>query len=182
MIRLLIKLPIFLSLTLGMVWAITLASCGDPERLLEKALLELARAYPDPAERELFLRDWGMLPEGLSLLVPTLGGRALALLRAGLLVSRLHAGALVRLFPVLVLVLGSGVVAGLISRERMRDEGGYASPTAAGTSLVLAGSGLFWLGLFALSPVPASYATLYVGGIVLGLGGTLYAANLPLKL
>jgi len=182
LIRLVLKLPIVLVLVLAVVWAGVLGLSRDADRLVSGGLGDLAQAYPDGEERERLLRDWGVLPTGLARLVSGLGGGVSSLGRAGILVTRLHAGAVLRLLPIFVLLLLSGVVAGLISRERMRAEEGYASPTAAGVAHILSGTGVFWLGLFSLSPLPVSYGSLYLSGMVLGLGGTLYAANLPLKL
>lgn len=182
MIRLLLKLPVVLILVLVIVWAGVLGLSRDADSMVSGGLEDLARAYPNGEERDVFLQAWGVLPPGLARLVRGLGGRASPLARAGLLVARLHAGAVVRLLPAFVFLLVSGVVAGLISRERMRDQEGYASPTAAGVAHILAGSGIFWLGLFSLSPLPVSYASIYLAGMVLGLGGSLYSANLPLRL
>jgi hypothetical protein len=181
-IRLLIKLPVVLVLVLTAVWAGVLGLSRDADSIATGGLESLAQAYPEGEERADFLRDWGVLPPGLARLAMGLGGWASPLARAGLLVARLHSGVVVRLLPVFVLLLVSGVIAGLISRERMRDQEGYASPTAAGVAHVLVGSGVFWLGLFSLCPLPVSYASLHLAGMVLALGGSLYTANLPLRL
>jgi len=181
-IKLLLKLPVALALVLVVLWAGLLGVAKDPGSMVSDALADLTRAFPESSERESFLGEWGVLPPGLLHLMPSLGGGGTPLARAGLLVARLHAGAVLRLLPLLLLFLAAGGVAGLASRERMRDGEGYASPTAAGVARLLSGAGIFWLGLFSLSPVPASYATIYLSGLVLCLGGALYAANLPLKL
>lgn len=182
MIRLLLRLPIFLALVLAVVWTGVLALAPNPEAILTGGLESLARAYPESAERELLLKEWGSLPPFVTDRLSGFGGRASSAGRAGVLVARLHLGVLVRLLPVFLLLVLSGVGSGLVFRERMRDAEGYASPTAAGVARALVGSGIFWIGLFATSPIPASYAWLYLAGIGSALGGSLYAANLPLKL
>lgn len=182
MIGLLLKLPVALVLALTLMWAAVLGMSRDPESIVAGALEQLATAYPEKGAREEFLAEWGSLPPNWSRSVSSLGGQASTLGRAGLLVSRLHAGALLRQVPVFLCLLGAGVAAGLVLRERMRDAEGYASPTAAGIARALVGVGLFWMALFGASPVPASYAWLPLAGIATGIGGALYAANLPLKL
>jgi hypothetical protein len=62
------------------------------------------------------------------------------------------------------------------------DHSGYASPKAAGLGRGAVGQGILWLVLFGLSPLPVSFAWLYLSPAALALGGTLYVANLPLKL
>jgi hypothetical protein len=181
-IRLLIRLPVAVVLVLTVVWAAVLGMSRDPESIVAGGLGELASAYPEPAAREDFLGEWGSLPEEWTRPMLSLGGRASALGRAGLLVSRFHLGALLRLAPVLLCLLSAGVVSGLVLRERMREAEGYASPTAAGIARALVGSGLFWLALFATSPLPVSYAWLPLAGMASAIGAALYAANLPLKL
>ncbi len=182
MIGLLLKLPVALVLALTLMWAAVLGMSRDPESIVAGALERLASAYPDRGAREDFLAEWGSLPGSWSQPISSLGGQASTLGRAGFLVSRLHAGALLRLVPVFLCLLAAGVAAGLVFRERMRNAEGYASPTAAGIARGLVGAGLFWMALFGASPVPASYAWLPLAGIATGIGASLYAANLPLKL
>lgn len=182
MIRLFFRLPIFLVLVLAIVWTAVLGIAKSPEGLVEGNLERLAQAYPNMVEREAFISEWGVLPSSALGQLSRIGGSASAFGRAGLLVTLLHLGGLVRLLPVFVLLVISGVASGLVFRERMRDAEGYASPTAAGLARTLVGLGIFLLGLFAGSPIPASYGWLYPAGIASGLGASLYAANLPLKL
>jgi hypothetical protein len=181
-IRLLLRLPVALVLVLTVVWAAVLGLSGNPESIILGGLENLSSAYPESRARESFLSEWGTLPEGWTWPLAPLGGQASTLGRAGLLVTRLHAGALLRLMPVFLLLLVSGVASGLVCRERMRDGEGYASPTAAGIARALVGSGLFWMALFATSPIPVSYAWLPLAGVASGAGALLYVANLPLKL
>ena len=89
---------------------------------------------------------------------------------------------LIRIVPLFFGLLAAGVTAGLIFRERMRNAEGYASPTAAGVARALVGAGLFWLGLFALTPLGVSSAWIYVAILSASFGGLIYAANLPLKI
>lgn len=182
MIRLLLRLPIALVPVLAVVWAAVLGMTQDPESIVSGGLGKLASAYPDPKAREDFLAEWGNLPPAWTRPLASLGGQTSALGRAGLLVSRLHAGALVRLVPVFLCLLAAGVASGLVFRERMRDAEGYASPTAAGVARALVGSGLFSLALFAASPIPVSYAWIPLAGVASAAGASLYAANLPLRL
>lgn len=182
MIRLLLRLPVALVLVLTVVWAAVLGLSRDPESVVAGGLDQLASAYPESKAREDFLREWGSLPGDWTRPMQSFGGQASALGRAGLLVSRFHLGALLRLAPVLLCLLSAGAVSGLVLRERMREAEGYASPTAAGIARALVGSGLFWLALFATSPIPASYAWLSFAGVASAIGAGLYAANLPLKL
>ncbi len=182
MIRLLLHLPIFLAIVLAVVWTGVLGLAPNPEEILSGGLETLAFAYPDSAEREFLLKDWGSLPSVVTDPLSHFGGRVSWVGRAGVLVTQLHLGVLVRLLPVFLLLVLSGVGSGLVFRERMRDAEGYASPTAAGVARALVGSGIFWIGLFAASPIPASYAWLYLAGIAMALGSSLYTANLPLKL
>ena len=182
MIRLLLKLPVALVLTLIVIWAGVLGFARDPEAIVARGLEKLTFAYPDTQVREDFLSEWGTLPERLAKRLSSFGGRASTLGKAGVLVAQFHLGVLLRLAPVFLGLLASGVGSGLVFRERMRDAEGYASPTAAGIARFLTGSGLFWLGLFAGSPLSVSYGWLYLAGTASALGATLFAANLPLKL
>lgn len=182
MIRLLLRLPVALVLVLTVVWAAVLGLSHNPESMVADGLVQLASAYPDSNVREEFLSGWASLPASWTRPLSSFGGQASSLGRAGLLVSRLHLGALLRLVPVFLVLLAAGVASGLVCRERMRDAEGYASPTAAGIARVLVGSGLFWLALFAMSPIPVSYAWLPLAGCASAAGASLYAANLPLKL
>lgn len=182
MIRLLVRLPIALLMVLTIVWAAVLGISRDPLSILRGGLERLASAYPGTRVREEFLAEWWNLPDGWSRPLAPLGGQARCLGWAGLLVTRLHAGVLLRLLPVFLSMLLAGVALGLVWRERMRKGEGYASPTAAGISRVLVGAGLFWMALFGASPIPVSYAWLPLAGMACGAGASLYAANLPLKL
>lgn len=182
MIRLLLRLPVALILVLTVVWAGVLGLSRNPESMVADGLGRLASAFPDQKTREEFLSVWGTLPAGWSRPLASLGGQASSLGRAGLLESRLHLGAVLRLAPVFLSLLAAGVASGLVCRERMREAVGYASPTAAGIARALVGSGLFWVALFATSPIPVSYALLHLAGIASAAGASLYAANLPLKL
>jgi len=181
-IRLLLRLPVALVLVLSLVWAAVLGVSRDPESIVTRGLAQLTSAYPESKAREDFLREWGSLPGEWTRPLLSFGGQASALGRAGLLVSRFHLGALLRLAPVLLCLMAAGVMSGLVLRERMREAEGYASPTAAGIARALVGTGLFWLALFATSPIPASYAWLFLAGMGSAIGAALYAANLPLKL
>ncbi len=96
--------------------------------------------------------------------------------------SALHSFILGRVLPLSLLLLGAGVGAGLVCRERMRDAEGYASPSAAGIARALVGAGALCQGLFALSPIGLSCSWLYVAGVTCSLGAALYTANLPLRL
>ncbi|HLY74942.1 MAG TPA: hypothetical protein VKU80_12555 [Planctomycetota bacterium] len=182
MIRLLLRLPVALVLVLTVVWATVLGMSRDPESIVAGGLAQLTSAYPEFKARKDFLNEWGSLPGDWTRPLSSLGGEASALGKAGLLVSRFHLGALLRLAPVLLCLMAAGVVSGLVLRERMREAEGYASPTAAGIARALVGTGLFWLALFATSPIPVSYAWLSLAGMASAVGAALYAANLPLKL
>jgi hypothetical protein len=182
MIRILLRLPLVLAVALPLTWAGTLYTAKDPGDILARGLAALQEAYPEPDVRaglvSRAIRDVLAYEPGL----PRLGGDRSRQVHAGLLASALHGSAVLRILPVTALLALLGVSAGLVFRERMRTMEGYASPTAAGLATGSVGTGILWMTLFALSPVPASYGWLYLASAGIALGGSLYVANLPLKL
>ena len=182
MIQLLLRLPLVLAIVLPVAWALVLLGNGAELALLQGSLSHLREAYPSETHRERLI---GGATQAASLLqeqTPGLGGKHSPLIRAGLAASMLHLEAARGILPITLLLALSGAAAGLVLRERIRIGAGYASPTAAGLGRGVVAAGILWLGLFALSPVPVSYAWVYLTPAALALGGTLYVANLPLKL
>ncbi len=187
MIRLLIHLPLVLVLVLVVVWALVLGLSARPEALLEGDLGRLAAAYPEAGEREALLAEALYRSRGLAALLPAPAGEERHSgmspgLRVGLALSALHLAVLLRTLPGMGLLLGIAVLLGLAGRERLRECRGYASPTLGGLARMSVGGTLMYLAVFALAPVPISYGTLQGAGLLLGLGGGLFVANLPLKL
>jgi hypothetical protein len=182
MIRLLVRLPLVLALALPITWAGALLATQSPEALLEDGLERFSRAFPAEGPRREVAERAG---RGASLVltrIPDLGGARTELVKAGVMTSVLHLEATFRVLPVTALLVLSGLCAGLALRERLRDQAGYASPTAAGLARIAVGAGTLWLALFSASPVPASYSWLYASSVLISFGGALYAANLPLRL
>lgn len=182
MIRVLIRLPILLLFLVPLSWAGFFVWAGEPGSVVSGVLGSLANAYPESHEREAIVEEAANLSSSLARLLGRAGMGASPRMRAGFVVSAVHSVTLARVVPLFFGLLAAGVTAGLIFRERMRDAEGYASPTAAGLARALVGLGLFWLGLFALTPIGGSFASLYAAALALCLGGALYSANLPLKL
>ena len=182
MIGLLIRLPLVLAILLPLTWAGVLLDAGDERPLLGGAVSGLDGAYAPGVDREKLLpgaaRAAARFPAGLA----SLGGDRSRLVHAGLVASVLHWGVVLRILPITILLTLCGACAGLVFRERMRIASGYASPTAAGLGRGAVGAGILWLALFGLSPLPVSFAWVYLSPAALALGGTLYVANLPLKL
>lgn len=182
MIGLLIRLPIVLALLVPLTWAAVLLVAGDEAPLLERTLSDLEAAYPSGVARERMLRTAIRNASALLARTPTLGGDRAPLVHAGLVVCGVHFGTVLGILPATLLLSLCGVSAGLVFRERIRMGAGYASPTAAGLGRGGVGAGILWLALFGLSPLPVSFAWLYLSAAALALGGTLFVANLPLKL
>ncbi len=182
MIGLLIRLPLVLAILLPLTWAGVLLRAGDELPLLGGAVSGLELAYPPGAQREKLLAGAAHAPSAFPAGLASLGGDHSRLLRAGLVVGALHLGVVLRILPITFLLTMCGACAGLVFRERMRTASGYASPTAAGLGRGAVGAGILWLALFGLSPLPVSFAWVYLSPAALALGGTLYVANLPLKL
>jgi hypothetical protein len=182
MIGLLVRLPLVLAILLPLAWAGVLLHAGDELPLLGGAVSCLEGAYPSGVDREKFLAGAAhaaaTFPTGLA----SLGGDHSRLVRAGLVASMLHLAVVLRILPLTTLLAVFGACAGLVFRERMRIASGYASPTAAGLGRGAVGAGILWLVLFGLSPLPVSFAWVYLSPGAIALGGTLYVANLPLKL
>ena len=182
MIRLFVRLPIVLAIALPLTWAGALVAAPSPEALLEDARERFRRSFPAEAPRREAAERAGRGASRVLARIPDLGGTRAELLRAGIMTSALHLEATLRVLPATALLVLSGLCAGLALRERLREQAGYASPTAAGLARIAVGAGWFWLALFSASPVPASYAWLYASSVLISFGGALYAANLPLRL
>lgn len=181
MIRLLLRLPIVLLLIAPLTWAGILVLGPDPTAFVTEGYSRLERAYPQGQERERIVRCASSIGTFLGRRIAGAGTASTARIRAGLVVSIMHSLAVATLFPFASVIVAAGVTGGLIFRERMRNAEGYASPTAAGFGRAMVGTGLFWLGLFALTPLQASFAWLYMALLSTTVGGSIYAANLPLK-
>lgn len=181
MIRLLLRLPIVLLLIAPLTWAGILVLGSDPTVAVTDGYSRLERAYPQGPERELIVRRASTIGASLVGRIPGAGPASSARIRAGIVVSTMHSLTVATLFPFTFLLVAAGVTGGLIFRERMRNAEGYASPTAAGLGRAMVGLGLFWLGLFALTPLQVSFAWLYLALLSTSVGGSIYAANLPLK-
>ena len=182
MIRLLVRLPLVLAIVLPIAWALALGSAPNPEAILSDGLERFRSAFPADAQCADVLGRAGGGARWLLARMPDIGEGRSELLRAGVVTSALHVQATLRVLPAFALLLLSGIFAGLALRERLRDHEGYASPTAAGLAQVAMGAGVFWLALFSASPLPVSHAWLYGSSVLTSLGGTLYVANLPLRL
>lgn len=182
MIRLFVRLPLVLAIALPITWACTLLAVPSSEALLGDELERFRRAFPTEGPRRGTANRAGGGAAQILVRIPDLGGTKAELLKAGVMTSALHFEATLRVLPATALLLLSGLCAGLALRERLRDQAGYASPTAAGLARIAVGAGVFWLALFSTSPVPASYAWLYASSVLISFGGALYAANLPLRL
>ena len=180
--RLLVRLPLVLVIVLGLSWAGVLMLGGGPEAMLARSVRDLGRAFPGDPVRQLLLERARQDAQSLLPSIPDLGGDKSRLVQSGLIASGLHLDSTLRVLPVTGLLVLAGLCAGLVWRERMRYAQGYASPTATGLARASAGAGIFWMALFALSPIPVSHASLYLASGALSLGGMLYVANLPLKL
>ena len=181
MIRLLLRLPIVLLLVAPLTWAGILVLGPDPFTAVTNGYSRLERAYPQGLARDQLVKNASSVALSLGRRIPVAGPSSTAQIRAGLLVSAMHALSVMKLLPLALLLAAAGVTGGLIFRERMRNAEGYASPTAAGLGRAMVGMGLFWLGLFALTPLQASLAWLYVALLSTSVGGAVFAANLPLK-
>jgi hypothetical protein len=182
MIGLLIRLPLVLAILLPLTWAGVLLRAGDELPLLGGAVSGLELAYPPGAQREKLLAGAARAPSAFPAGLASLGGDHSRLVHAGLVACALHLGVVLRILPITFLLTLCGTCAGLVFRERMRIASGYASPTAAGLGRGAVGAGILWMVLFGLSPLPVSFAWVYLSPAALALGGTLYVANLPLKL
>jgi hypothetical protein len=182
MIRLIIRLPLVLAIALPLAWAGTLFLTGDPDAIMVQGIAGLAQAYPEEEVRGRLVAEAIRAVSLYEPRLPRLGGDRSRQVHAGLLASAFHLEAVLRILPVTLILALAGVSAGLVFRERMRDLEGYASPTAAGLATGAVGAGALWMTLFALSPIPVSYGWLYLASAALSLGGSLYVANLPLKL
>ena len=182
MIRILLRLPILLVILVILTWVAVLGFSPSADAVLGGATRDLARSYPEAQTRARLGREAAALGAGLGPLVPDLGPGRSDLVRAGLLATALHSQMAIAVLPILLLLILGGGSAGLVLRERLRDAQGYASPTAAGLARAAIAGGLLWLGLYSLSPLPVSAATLYAASLAMTLGGILYAANLPLRL
>jgi hypothetical protein len=181
-IRLLVRLPLALGLLVPLAWAGVLLWGGGERPVLARACAGLEAAYPSRADRDRLLVEAVRATSAFPVPLEGLGPERSGLLRAGLVVARLHLGAAFRILPFTLLLGMLGVSTGLVFRERMRIEAGYASPTAAGLGRGGVGAGILWLALFGLSPLPVSLGWLYLSPAALLLGGSLYVANLPLRL
>jgi len=175
-------MPLALAAGLSLSWGLVLALADAPDAVLAPAVVDLARAYPDPGRREGLLGEAARWTVSISRLVALDREGMAGLVRAGLVVTALHGEVAGRLIPMALVLAGAGIGAGLACRERLRDGPGYASPTASGLAVVSIVGGLFWEALYSLSPIPASSGWLYASAAAVSLGGMLYVANLPLRL
>lgn len=182
MILLLLRLPLVLAIALPMAWALVLGTAAGPDQVLSRGLLELAKAYPAGPVREEMVDTARGVGERLRLQVGVLGPSKAELVGAGIMITGLHLGSTVRLLPFAGMLVLAGVVAGLLSRERIRGAQGYASPTASGLARLAVGTGLAWILLYSLSPIPAGEGWLYLGAGGTAVGSAVYTGNLPLKL
>ncbi len=181
MIVSLLRLPCFAALAAVGCWVIWLAA--NATHIPEVDGHELAGLYLDRQAEAARLRWAEHAASKLEAFIP-LGilGRLHAI-KPGLRTTALHARISWDLLPIVLHLSFAGALAGAVFRERLRtSDGSYASPTAAflGRAAVT-GSGLYLL-VFAVTPLPAPYASLYLAGVAMSIGGLLYAANLPLKL
>jgi len=103
-------------------------------------------------------------------------------IRASVAVFETHFKCGLTIFPLTLLILILGLSLGSTWRDRIRRGSGYASPTAGGVARVAIGTGILWLVLFSLSPLPIPLESVYLSPMVMAGGGALYVANLPLRL
>jgi hypothetical protein len=182
MIRCLIALPAAVLIGASLVWVATLAGSADPDRLLGRRAGDLAAAVHDDGVRGGVLTRAASTGSRLHARLPQLPGGTSAVLAAGLTATALQADLASLVLPFGLALALVGVAAGTLLRERLRFGAGYASPTAAYLARYLAGAGLLYAGLWALSPLPLTSATLYLAWLVVSVGSALYAANLPIRI
>ena len=163
-------------------WAGSLFSATDAESLLTASVEAFGSAFPGGERLAEGLARAVSRAGALMARLPDLGEGRARLLKAGMIASLLHGEAALPLLPISALLVLAGVFSGLALRERLRDQAGYASPTAAALGRMAVGAGVFWALLYTGSPLPVSPAWLYASSVLTSLGGTLYAANLPLRL
>lgn len=103
-------------------------------------------------------------------------------LLALLSIAQVHSQVAAHAIPVLLLALVSGTLLGATLRERIRYGSGYASPTVAFVAKRLLIASLGYFLVWALSPIPGAYGTIYLPPAVGFVGAAFYAANLPVRL
>lgn len=182
MIPLLIRLPVAALLVLALAWAGVLVLARSPEAILGGAARDLRDAFPDEVERGALEREAQGMSQAVISRDSLLGEERSRLFGAAVVATVLHLVGTLRVFPVGMVLALAGVAAGLVFRERLRDGEGYASPTAAGLARWAVGGGALVLATFSLSPVPASWGSIYLAFGILSLGGGAYVANLPLRI
>ena len=182
MIRCLVALPVAILIGAALVWVATLLGSADPDRLLTHRAGDLAAAVHDEGVRGGALARAASTGSRLHARLPRLPGETSAVLAAGLTATALQADLALRVLPFGLALALAGVAAGILLRERLRFGEGYASPTAAYLARYLAGAGLLYAGLYTLSPLPLTSATLYLAWLVISVGSALYAANLPTRI
>ena len=182
MILLLLRLPLVLAIAIPLAWTWVLAAAAGPDPVLSRGLAELAQAYPAGPVREEIVGMASGFGESLRPRLAYLGPAKAELVQAGIMTASLHLGSTVRLLLFAGVLVLAGIVAGLLSRERIRHGQGYASPTAAGLARLGVGAGLLWTLVYSLTPIPAGEGWLYLGAGCTAIGAAVYAGNLPLKL
>lgn len=183
MIVSLLRLPCLAAFaTLGgwILWLAANANEPFPPELEERAFAGL---YANP-EVMLARRGWAERASlRLRTLLPLGVVARLHALEPGLRTTALHAHVCWDLLPIAAHLAFAGVLAGAVLRERLRSSNGsYASPTACFLGRAAVSGGGLYLLVFAFTPLPAPYGTLYLAILAISVGGFLYAGNLPLKL
>lgn len=183
MIGALIKLPIFVLLVALVLWVgwFALGPSGGAAFLRERE--RLSRAYPDPEILESRCRwadargTWleGRFPPGPAAVRASLG--------EGLRAALLNLKVTLDILPVAMHLAMVGVLVGALLRERLRSPGGaYASPTLSYVGRILVQVGSLFIFAFALTPFALPFGWVYAAAGMVAFGGSLYAANLPLRL
>ena len=178
MIRCLLALAVAVLIGASLVWIATLLGSADPDRLLTRRAGDLTATVHDEEVRGGVFTRAASPGSRLHARLPQLPGETSAVLAAGLTATALQADLALRVLPFGL----AFALAGTLLRERLRFGEGYASPTAAYLARYLAGAGLPYAGLYALSHLPLTSATLYLTWLVVSVGCTPYAANLPIRI
>ena len=159
--------------------AYTTTDWRETQDLDERAYLE---AFPgarphgslDPSALAL-----AMIPSPLRPVVLEPGYQGLLAL---LSIAQIHSRVAAHALPVLLLALVSGTLLGATLRERIRYGSGYASPTVAFVAKRLLIASLGYFLVWALSPIPGAYGTVYLPPVAGFVEAAFYAANLPIRL
>jgi hypothetical protein len=182
-ITFILKVLVFSSLAVLLAWGVVLVKNSPAADPLAEEISRLRATIPDRT----FLREY----EAKSLRAASIPDRFLPPLPRGNLLPRLRhlAGVAglrlavsLEILPVLVPLAFTGIALGLAVRERSRAGRRHSSPTQAWFGKHLVVAALATLALFALTPLTLPYFTPWISAAALSIGGSVYVANLPVKL